>query len=222
MVEGTLSERPRHWSTYWTDAGVRVHPPLVPLYRSVVAVDIERSSARPDPEKARLREELYRLVHIALQVCGITAADRDPLVDRGDGVLILVRPSDRVPKTTLLTRFVPALVRLLADHNLRGPAFRLRVAIHAGEVLCDTWAPFGESVDVACRLVDAPDLKFVLHDTAAPLVLVVSDDIYNSVLRHGYDGIDGRVFHPRVQVNVGERAYRGWAAVAQALPTSAP
>ncbi|OLF17122.1 hypothetical protein BU204_13140 [Actinophytocola xanthii] len=184
----------------------------------MIAVDIERSSARPDLEKARLRGELYRLVHVALRACGIGPSDHDPLVDRGDGVLILVRPSDRVPKTTLLSRFVPALVRLLADHNLRGPAFRLRVAIHAGEVLYDAWAPFGESVDICCRLLDAPELKFVLHDTTAPLVLVVSEDIYNSTLRHGYDGIDCRVFHPLVRVTVGEREHRGWVATGRAAP----
>ena len=44
--------------------------------------------------------------------------------------------------------------------------------------------------DIAFRLLDAPAVKQALKAARDPLVLVVSGDIYSSVVRHGYDGID--------------------------------
>ena len=35
---------------------------------------------------------------------------------------------------------------------------------------------------------------------ADPLILVVSGDIYGSVVRHGYEGIDHETFHQLVRV----------------------
>src|SRR6266566_4090405 len=69
-----------------------------PRYRTVIALDIERSTQRPDPVKAELRLETYRVVQAAMDVAGIGLRHCDPFVDRGDGVLILIRPVDEVPK----------------------------------------------------------------------------------------------------------------------------
>jgi hypothetical protein len=46
----------------------------------------------------------------------------------------------------------------------------------------DSRAPFGEARDVAFRLLDAPELKRTLHRTVAPLALVISVDLYLSVV----------------------------------------
>ncbi|MGH3558002.1 MAG: hypothetical protein ACRDTK_11035, partial [Mycobacterium sp.] len=67
---------------------------------------------------------------------------------------------------------------------------RVRVVLHAGEVHYDANGCFGEALDVAFRLLDAARVKQALRETPDPLVLVVSGDIYSSVVRHGYDGID--------------------------------
>jgi len=40
--------------------------------------------------------------------------------------------------------------------------------------------------------------------------LVVSGDIYSSVVRHGYDGIDQHAFHPLVRVQIAGNRYPGW------------
>jgi hypothetical protein len=142
----------------------------------------------------------------------IAERHRDPLIDRGDGVLVLVHPVRQVPKTLLLNTFVPTLNTLLAEHNARWPdhQFRLRVAVHAGEVHYDPQGVFGEAIDLACRLLDAPEVKDKLVHTDGPLVLVVSDDIYQSLIRHGYDGIDHHAYEQLVQVSVGVRWYQGW------------
>jgi hypothetical protein len=163
-----------------------------PCYRTVFGVDVESSTTRNNSAKARMRDAMYALVTETFVRNDITVDDHDPFLDRGDGLVALLRPADRVPKTLLLRSVVPMLSRLTDEHNANRPADRLRfrVVLHAGEVLYDTRAPFGEALDVAFRLLDSPVAKRALRRSTAPLVLAVSDDLYQSVVRHQYDGID--------------------------------
>jgi hypothetical protein len=171
----------------------------------IMAVDIEGSTARTNPAKARLREAMYDIVEKALDSGGVAEHRRDPFIDRGDGLLALIHPADDVPKTVLLDPVIPTLRDLL-----RGQGFRLRAVLHAGEVHYDARGCFGEALDIASRLLDSANLKRRLHGTTEPLVLAVSDDIYFSVVRHSYDGIDNRDFAPAVRVRVAGRTHRGW------------
>jgi hypothetical protein len=189
----------------------------LPRHRTIVAVDIERSTSRPDPVKAELRGLIYEMFGEALRLAGIHRRYRDRFIDRGDGILALIRPVDQVPKALLLNRAIPAFSRLLADHNASLPRssrtqrqLRVRVVVHAGEVHYDANGCFGEALDVAFRLLDAGRVKNMLRDTAGSLVLVVSDNIYSSVVRHGYEGIDQRSFHPLVRVIVAGNRHSGW------------
>jgi hypothetical protein len=163
-----------------------------PRYRTVFGVDVESSTKRNNSAKARMRDAMYDLVTEAFARSDITSDDHDPFLDRGDGIYALLRPIDRVPKTLLLQSVVPTLSRLMDDHNARHPAdrLRLRAVLHAGEVHYDTRAAFGETLDIASRLLDSPVTKRALRSMTAPLVLAVSEDIYQSIVRHNYDGID--------------------------------
>lgn len=187
---------------------------MQPRLRTIVALDVEQSTTRNNVQKARLRIHMYDLLERVLLACGITEDRRDPPVDRGDGALVMVHPVDEVPKSLLLTRFVPLLRDGLAAHNASHPRyrFRLRVALHAGEVHYDQRGAFGEDIDITCRLLDAPELKTKLRHTAAPMVLVVSNHIYQSVIRHGYDSIDMAAFDPLVTVSVGACSHYGWVS----------
>jgi hypothetical protein len=189
----------------------------LPHYRAILALDIERSTSRPNPVKAELRNKTYELLEVALRKAGIGISHRDRFVDRGDGILALIHPVDQVPKALLLNRAVPVLGRLLADYNASLPRLsrperqlRIRVVVHAGEVHYDANGCFGEALDVAFRLLDAVRVKRALRETADPLVLVISGDIYNSVVRHGYDGIDQQAFQPLVRVQVAGQRFPGW------------
>src|SRR5436190_11395879 len=186
----------------------RPWPPSIPLHRAIIAVDIVGSTKRANPGKARLRQLMYSLLNETLRTSGIAERHRDRLVDRGDGALILIHPSDQVPKTLLLQAFIPTLHQLLADHNVHHTehAFQLRVAVHAGEVHYDEWGPFGEAVDITCRLLDAPEFKRKMTKSVAPIALVVSDGIYSSIIKHGYDGIDPR-YDPIVRLEISGAAY---------------
>ena len=81
----------------------QVPPPTgLPHHRSIIAVDIERSTSRTNPIKAELRKTVYELFDMALQSAGVQIHHRDPFIDRGDGILALVHPVDQVPKALLL------------------------------------------------------------------------------------------------------------------------
>jgi hypothetical protein len=147
----------------------------------------------------------------------VDSCHHDPFIDRGDGLLALIHPVDQAPKALLLNRVVPRLNKFLAKYNASLPQcssvqrqLRIRVVMHAGEVHYDTNGCFGEALDVAFRLLDAGGVKKRFRKMADPLILVVSEDIYRSVVRHGYDGIDHGTFHQLVRVQVAGRRYRGW------------
>jgi len=189
----------------------------LPCYRAIVALDIERSTSRPDPIKGELRNKTYELFETALRKAGIESCHHDRFMDRGDGILALIHPVDQAPKVVLLNRAVPVLSRLLADYNAGLPRhsqqqrqLRVRIVMHAGEVQYDANGCFGEALDVAFRLLDAARVKRALRDMAGPLILVVSKDIYSSIVRHGYDGIDDETFHQRVCVQVAGKRHQGW------------
>jgi hypothetical protein len=195
-------------------------PPNEPRNRTILAVDIESSTTRNNATKVKIREAMYDLLKVALTDSGIGEGERDPLVDRGDGALALIHPVDQAPKTALLNRVIPTLTRLLAEYCDRTPelSFRLRVMIHAGEVHHDSYGWSGRALDLGCRLLDSKQLKQALKLTRAPLVLVVSDEIYHQVVQQGYDGIDDASFQPTVRVRIDGRLHKGWVQVPKLPP----
>ena len=117
-------------------------------HRTVVALDIERSTTRPDPVKAELRQTMYALFDAALHAADIHRRHRDRFADRGDGLLALIHP-DHAPRV-LLRRVIPAFGLLLAEHNAGRPPerqLRVRVVVHAGTVFYDANGCFGEILD---------------------------------------------------------------------------
>jgi hypothetical protein len=185
---------------------------LQPLHRTILTLDVERSTAGTNATRYEIRTRIYEIVEEAMQQAGIVAED---MLDRGDGMIVLLR---EVSKPLLLTEVVPKIAELLV-----GERFRVRVAMHAGEVHSDARGYFGEAVDLACRLLNAPRTKQALRQSTATLVLAVSDDIYRSVVCQGYDGLDPSTFDTEIRVRVG-RTYRGWVQPALRQPTlrSAP
>jgi hypothetical protein len=186
-----------------------------PVYRSIMAVDLEGSTIRTDPVKGELRRVMYDLLGHSLEAAAITGNRLDALSDRGDGVLVLIRPHDDVPKTVLLNRLIPLLTTLLIEYNAQAthPALRirLRAVVHAGEVQADRRGFYGEAIDVAIRLMDSPPVKRALREAATPVVLVVSDEIHSAIVCHGYVGADE--YFPLVRVRVAGKRHCGWVHV---------
>ena len=196
-----------------------------PVHRLIFAVDIEASTERNNLAKGELRRILYELLDRALEAAGIGARHREPYTDRGDSALILIKPHDDVPKTLVLGQLVPILTALLAEHNtsVTRPELRmrLRAVVHAGEVHEDDKGFYGDDLDAAFRLLEAPRLKKSLKvATASPLILVVSEEIFNGIVQQGY--LDGAVFEPLVRVRVGRRQRRGWVHIPDPVSVDRP
>ena len=190
--------------------GLLRQPPIlrrpVAHQRTIVALDIERSTSRPDPVKAELRATMYDLFDAALRAAGLHRRHRDRFADRGDGFLALIHGVDRTPEV-LLRRVIPAFGVLLAEYNTVRPPLRqlrVRVVVHAGLVHYDANGCFGEALDTAFRLLDATCVKKALRTAQAPLALVVSVGLGESV-PHGRAGDAGRL----VSVEVGSHRHRG-------------
>jgi hypothetical protein len=196
-------------------ASLDAQRPAGPLYRSIIVLDLEESTMRTNPVKGELRRVMYDLLGRSLEAVAITGNRLESLTDRGDGILVLIKPHDEVPKTVLLDRLIPLLATLLVEYNAQAvhPALRmrLRVVIHAGEVHLDRRGFYGEAIDVAVRLLDSPRVKKALKQAAAPLVLVISNEIYSGIVCQGY--VDASAYHPLVRVGVGKRRHRGWVHI---------
>jgi len=177
----------------------------IPRQRTILGVDVERSTERNNVGRGQVRDAMFDIVEKTLIASGITEELREPIVDRGDGALVCVHPVDQIPKTVLITTFVPIL-----RAELRNQAFRLRVAMHFGDVHFDARGPFSEDIDLMIRLLDSPELKARLKKSPDPLILGVTERFYRSVIKHGYDGIEVEAFVPLPRVRLGGQSYRGW------------
>jgi hypothetical protein len=175
----------------------------LPVHRSIVVVDVV-SFTRPDRDNVdqlAIRDALYRTLRDAFEDSGIPWR-QTVREDRGDGVLIFV--SADVSKVLLLGKLPARLGELLERGNAqRAPRqrFRLRVAVHAGEVHHDAHGFAGYDVNLAFRLVDAQPLREAMTGSAAAVGLIVSEGVHDGVLRHGYGGLDAAAFQ-RVRVQV--------------------
>ncbi|MFJ7211490.1 hypothetical protein [Amycolatopsis sp. NPDC098790] len=138
----------------------------------------------------RARAILNESMNAAIRTIGLTRAS--PAVHhRGDGVLMVIPPT--VSKADLLDLLLPRLARTIhaANADPAGDRIRLRVAVHAGELIQDATGWFGTDLNLACRLVDAEAAYARLRASTEPdVVLIVSDVIYQGVIRHGYYGLD--------------------------------
>jgi hypothetical protein len=196
-----------------------------PVYRTIIALDVEGSTKRTNRDKRELRRGLYSLTEQALERTGIIDKHLEPKADRGDGVMILIRPDDEVPKTMVLERLIPVLTGLLDEHNAAATRpelqLRLRAVVHAGEVHEDENGFYGDDIDTAFRLLEAPRLKRSLKEAAgSSLILVVSEEVYHSIVEQEYP--DGDRFRPLVRVRVGRRFRRGWVSIPVPVRPSRP
>jgi class 3 adenylate cyclase len=193
---------------------IRNQPLRPPRRRVIVALDIESSTSRPDLVKAELRTMLYELFDAALRSAGIGARRRGRFADRGDGLLALFDPADQARLVNLV---LPAFGQLLASYNANLPhpdgrdrQLRVRVVIHAGNVHDDDNGYFGEALDAAFRLLDAPLVKAALKKAQDPLLLVGSASVYDSRVPNGPNRVGCTASRHVITAEVAGHQYRGW------------
>ena len=156
---------------------------------------------------------LYELFDAALRSAGVSARRRDRFTDRGDGLLALIDPADQA---LLFKLVIPVFGRLLAGYNagLQDPGgrdrrLRVRVVMHTGNVHDDDNGCFGEALDIAFRLLDAPRVKTALKVAQGPVLLVVSGDVH-SLVASCRRGVTGHRASRLVTVQVAGHEHQGW------------
>jgi hypothetical protein len=196
---------------------IRSQPPSPPRCQVIVALDIERSTTRPDPVKGELRTMLYELFDAALRSAGVDANHRDRFIDRGDGLIALIDPADQA---LVLNRVVPVFSQLLTGYNTRftDPGerqreLRVRAVLHTGQINDDDNGPFGETLDTAFRLLDAPPFKAALQAAPDPLLLIVSGEVYQSAVCHDPSETGQLAFRCLVNEEVAGHDHQGWIQI---------
>jgi hypothetical protein len=181
------------------------------VYRTIVALDIERFGRldRDDQARVELRHALHEQLAQALTGAGIAPAAWSA-TSTGDGLLVLVDPAVETARVlrALLDWYAAGLA---ARNQAAGDLARLRVraVVHAGYVLLDAHGAVGEQVTLAFRLLDAQALRRRLRGIRGSLVVGVSAFVYQQVVRHRPLGLDPAAFSP-VTVKVKETRTQAW------------
>ncbi|WP_409496564.1 hypothetical protein [Amycolatopsis sp. cmx-11-12] len=166
---------------------------------------------RTGPHQQAVREGLYEVMAAAFVAGGLAWEDCYQ-EDRGDAVFVLVPPD--TDKAAFVEAVLPALVMRLRVHNDSRPEMqriRLRVALHAGEVVYDDHGVTSSSLTLAFRLCDAPPLKAALATSPGVLAVITSAWLFDEVVRH-MPAAAPATWRP-VTIAVKEADTTGWIAL---------
>ncbi|MFI1585912.1 hypothetical protein [Embleya sp. NPDC020630] len=185
------------------------------MNRTILLFDTERFSHRDDVVQAVLRRSLNAIVDQTLVAAGVEAT-LQYREDRGDGMIVLLGAD--VAKTAVLRSLLTLTPELLHDHNRlasRSAQMRLRMVLAAGEITHDPHTGtvggiVGHDLNQACRLLDSEALRTALAErTDEESVLMVSTQVYEGVVRHGYRGVRPEHFE-RIELEVKDGVVCAW------------
>ncbi|MBT2207777.1 macro domain-containing protein [Actinomadura sp. NEAU-AAG7] len=170
-------------------------------------VDVMGYGRRGVPAQERVQERLARLVAGVLLDCGVSIDTADKQWT-GDGFVAFL-PSTADPTAALPQLLASTARRLAADNGAEHDRVRLRMAVGIG-LIGPSVAGFSGSMVVGInRLVDSPELRAAAGERAADLAVLVSDHLYDYVIKPGYLGGAADEF-TRVHVQVKEFAEQAW------------
>ncbi|MBI3687123.1 MAG: hypothetical protein HY241_07230 [Actinobacteria bacterium] len=185
---------------------------LDPVYRYLVAVDIESYGKRDNQGQSELRAALRQVLADAFDAIDVSV-DPAERQDQGDAFLTLVKPE--VSKVRLVDDLVREIENGLRRSNHYRTAegkMRVRLALNAGDVHLDGTGFPGEAVVATGRLIDSVQLKESLARAPKDLAVIVSDGLYHDVVVHRYQAIDPAEYR-RVDVAVKEFRQPAWIRI---------
>lgn len=183
------------------------------VHRTIVVVDVEGfgDHSRTNPHRVAVRVGLHHVVQQAFERAGVSWADCDH-EDCGDGIFVLA-PAE-MPKALFVDAVPHAMVTALREHNTTHSAeaqIRLRMALHAGEVMYDQHGRTAAALNLAFRLLDAAPLKTALADSPGVLAVITSGWFFDEVVRHSSVS-DASTYRP-VRVTVKETSTLAWISL---------
>lgn len=199
--------------THRAVVGVRVDHE--PRHFAILVVDAESSSQVDGADQPRFRSALRHALTQALRSSGLDWDSAHHAEASGDSWLFVF---DVNQAHHLIGPVVSNLDRRLESHNRQHlPRIRLRVAVQQGVVhLPDVpGQPLrgGTALNEVHRLLDATELKNALKNSRSNTALIVSDDIYRTLVRDRYvDDMSPESFG-RVEVAVKDYHALAWIYV---------
>ncbi len=187
-------------------------PAGLPHRRLCLAADVEQYSRLDTRTQSAVQSELVRMLD---EAAALTGLDRAAWARQPQGDLEFAVLPDSTPEDAVLGPFVHHLAVRLRDRNARPAAqrIRLRMAVDTGVVADAALGHAGPAPVAVARYVNAPQLKAVLATlTAADLAVIVSDRLYQDVVRSGRRDLDPAQY-ARVHVRVKEFGGYGWIRV---------
>lgn len=178
---------------------------------AMLAVDIAEFTRadRDDEIQLHLRTCLYGLLREAFGRSGMSW-DQGQHEDRGDGA-VMIFPPDQAAQP-IVDAFPDRLRCLIRRHNrfsCEPVRMQLRVAVHVGPVYRDEHGFAGDDVTYLCRMLDAQPLRRALTDSGGELAFIISDYVYEKLVRRRQSLADQRSFQ-RVRTRVKRTAVHGW------------
>jgi tetratricopeptide (TPR) repeat protein len=177
------------------------------VHRTIVVVDVAGFGSRQHIiDQLAVREGVYAVLQEAFSQSKLSWAGtyRE---DRGDGVLMLSAESE-----SIFVDVLPyALAEALREHNRGRPApqqLRLRLSVHAGEVVFDEEGVTGRPTTRAFRLLEAKPLRKALAASPGSLAMIVSWEIFDQVVRKSETVDQGR--YRKVHVSQKETDTAAW------------
>jgi CRP-like cAMP-binding protein len=173
MVEGQLYRRAQQPS----------RPLLNGQNCTIVHTDIVGFSQRIRTDEHR---RTIRLASLSMTMKAIEDIyDACSLEDRGDGVLMVVRPE--IPTGRVLESLLSGWPAALRRHNetfSEALRIQLRIAIDVGPVVSDEFGISGDAIIRTARLLDAADFKTAMKEQNASLGIIVSTFVYDAAVPH--------------------------------------
>lgn len=190
-----------------------------PRMASIVIVDIEHYSARPDPVQADLRNDLYALMRDAVSAAGLSGETVIP-ADRGDAIMLFFPTASPVNLLGALVTQIDAALRLRNERSSELYRMRLRMTVHGGLIAQDENGWVGSAINDAARLIDAPPVRRGLIDHAdAALSVIVGEEMYRMVIATGHRSLAAAEWTP-AQAVVKDFDRPAWVRVPGARPVA--
>ena len=158
-----------------------------PVNCGIIDFDVSGSGRKDEQLLLKMRADLRDMLTEVLKHIGV-AFDDLPYENLGDGFRLILPPS--ISLTKVLRHIIQELDYQLRSHRKAASdlaQLRLRMAVHQGNVYRDAGGLGGAALKDVARLLNAAPVKAALvAQPDANLVLVVSEDVYNDVIRHGW------------------------------------
>ncbi|MEV0681786.1 hypothetical protein AB0I60_35220 [Actinosynnema sp. NPDC050436] len=186
------------------------------VYRLVVAVDVEGYSKLDALDQSLVQSRLGEVLDVAAHDAGLDRSQWYRQL-RGDGELAVL-PAD-ADTAWVIAHFTEGVARALRELRRAGTPLRIRLAMHCGTLTAGRFGLVGQAPIVTCRLLDARVVRRALAEGDSDLVLVISERLFEDVVRTRFHELDPSRFHPS-RFSAKGASYAGYvcAGAPRALP----